>query len=85
MRYVVVNERIPKGITRYCACCCVPIVDGYCREIGTRLIYFNAEHYEEAVHAANVALGAYDAPKPEKKPSQVQLLCGPVWPPSNLA
>jgi hypothetical protein len=39
MRYVVVTDRVPKGLKRYCAFCCEPITDNYTRDVSTSLVY----------------------------------------------
>ena len=45
MRYIFVNARKLKQ-DGYCALCCEAITESYVREIGTRLIYCTADHYE---------------------------------------
>lgn len=62
MRYIIVNERRPKGLPRYCALCAAPIDSSYLREIATRIIYCGVGCYTEHVHNALVCLGALDAP-----------------------
>ena len=45
-RFVLVNERVPRGQT-YCATCCVPIERGYVRDPATRLLYCGTECFGE--------------------------------------
>jgi hypothetical protein len=44
MRFIVVNDRMPRAAT-FCALCCEPITESYVREHQTRLAYCCAEHY----------------------------------------
>lgn len=47
MLYLVVNDRtLPHlhNFPRRCSFCCEPIVEGYVRELATRLPYCSAEH-----------------------------------------
>ena len=45
-RFILVNERVPRGQT-YCATCCTPIERGYVRDPGTRLVYCDTECFGE--------------------------------------
>ncbi len=62
MRYIVVNDRKPKGLPRYCGCCLTKIEDKYCRELRDRILYCDALCFETHLFETNVASGALDAP-----------------------
>lgn len=62
MRYVIVAERTPKGLPRYCNFCCTKLDNGYLREISTRILYCPiAACYELHVASCAAALGGNDA------------------------
>lgn len=55
MAFMIVNDRQPRA-DAYCGFCCEPIVDGYIREIGTRILYCCYEHYRAHVQSAVLAI-----------------------------
>lgn len=64
MRYVVVDGRLPFK-SSCCAFCTKKLEQGYTREIDTRLTYCAPYCYEAHVYAANITMGAMDAPLPQ--------------------
>lgn len=62
MRYILVNERVPK-VNRFCALCCSAIVDTYLRELSTRIKYCGLGCYTEHCMATLQALGGVHAEK----------------------
>jgi len=57
VRYIVVSERVPKGLKRFCAFCITPITEGYVRDLeGTRIIYCKAECWEDHKYKTEQAL-----------------------------
>jgi hypothetical protein len=46
MRFVLVNERSPRGET-FCAVCCAGIDRGYVRDPQTRLLYCDADCFAD--------------------------------------
>ncbi len=46
MRFVLVNERIPRA-NAYCTLCCARIERGYVRDPQTRLLYCDAQCFAE--------------------------------------
>jgi hypothetical protein len=46
MRYLLVNDRVPKPPS-YCALCCDVIGGSYVRDVGTRLSYCCVTHYTD--------------------------------------
>lgn len=61
MRYILVTDRTPRT-NRYCALCCCSL-DGYLRELSTRIKYCGLGCYTEHCMSAFLALGEHDAPK----------------------
>lgn len=61
MRYVWVSDRVPKGLKRFCAYCCTPIVVGYLRDMSTRLVYCGPSCYEEHVEVSEAYMEARHA------------------------
>lgn len=59
MRYVIVNYRRPRGLPRFCAFCCEPIVDGYVRDLHVRLVYHSVGCLE--LHVSQSVLAIEDA------------------------
>lgn len=59
MRYIIVNERKPKGIPRFCTFCITPIGDSYVRDLQTRCIYHS--HFCLEIHEEESKLYIEDA------------------------
>lgn len=72
MRYLLVTDRKPKGLKRFCAMCLSPIGHTYCRELTTRIIYCGVGCYLEHCYQTNVVFGGND--------SEMQKL----WPPHRF-
>ena len=49
MKYILVNNRFPRGEIN-CAWCCERITDGYLREIATRIFYHDCYCYFQHVN-----------------------------------
>lgn len=62
MRYIVVNERTPKGLPRFCSLCLRAIENSYTRDLYLRSLYCTPTCYEVHVFEAMVVIGALDAP-----------------------
>ena len=56
MRYVLVNHRVPRGLPRFCAFCCVPIEEGYVRDLSVSLVYHSVGCLELHVSQSIVAI-----------------------------
>lgn len=65
MRYIIVNERRPRGLPRFCAYCCSAIDATYTRDLQMSIIYCKPECFETHIFETNVAAGAIDAPRPK--------------------
>lgn len=50
MRYIWVSGRVPRGLPRFCAYCCDPIVEGYLRDRQTAIVYCGPHCYESHVN-----------------------------------
>lgn len=64
MRYIIVSERVPKGLKRFCALCTTEIVAGYTRDLTTSVVYCTPLCCESHIYASLVANGLLDAPMP---------------------
>ena len=56
MRFVLVNDRWPRGPQRYCTLCCEPIQLSYTRDHETRLIYCSPDCAEHHVLVSEAAI-----------------------------
>lgn len=72
MRYVLVNERVPKT-NRYCALCTARLDDGYLREIDTRIKYCGVACYTEHCNSAMLIMGGIHG----EVTQEMRLLSGP--------
>jgi hypothetical protein len=59
MRYVLVNERVPK-VNSYCALCLCQLDNGYVRELSTRIKYCGIGCYTEHCMSALLTFGGHD-------------------------
>lgn len=56
MRYILVNERVPKT-NRFCALCCGALTGHYLRELDTRIKYCGVGCYTEHCMSSLTACG----------------------------
>lgn len=79
MRYVLVNDRRPKGLPRFCAYNVFHVIgDYYCRELVDNILYCSAVCYESHVHDSLVKIGGLDAVSKLCSPPRLALPSPPV-------
>ena len=63
MRYIIVNERKPKGLPRFCSYDCSHVIHNtYLRELQDRILYCSAMCYDTHNFETRLTAGKIDTP-----------------------